>query len=222
MVCTSTSAISAVSYSTDTIATTGHICYPDYGSDYDSFVVKKNSNLPYLHSYEGLDSQVVPSIMNIDIADVQIEYETVKDIKVNPDERDDKGNYQVTKRVIKKPVKVIVVFKNGNTQHALCHKDDKFDLEIGISICIMKELLHRLNVVNPTKAYNDLIKTGVKVYNEKQKFIQELQKQEEAKKIKEASKQRRRQRKAAKKKEREIEIFAEAIRRSRISEDTNK
>ena len=221
MACITTSSTpssqATISYTTSTSPV-----YDTYDTCVASSYISYNYDRDVSQTLDAKTIKSIPTIISAEIADVQIEYETVKDIIVNSNERDDKGNYKVEKKITKKPVKVIVVFKNGDIQHAVCHKDDEFDFEIGISICIMKELLHFLGVKNPTKTYNDLIKIGVAVYNEKQKFIQELQKQEEAKKIREASKQRRRQRKAAKKKEREIEILAEAIRRSRISENTNK
>ena len=154
--------------------------------------------------------------MPYDIKDVKIEYEKDKTVKVDPNQKDENGNYKTKTTYFTYPYKVIVYFEDGTQTEAVCDKEDKFDLEIGISICLTKKLLRdRWEVNNATKTYNRLIKNGVKKVKEN-KEAERLEKEaKEAKKIREAAKQRRRIRKAEKKKEREIEILAEAIRRSR-------
>ena len=154
-----------------------------------------------------------------DIADVEVEYKTEYIVNVDPTQRDNKGNYKAEKKTIKKPYKTIVRFKNGDTQFALCDSSDEFNLEVGISICLCKQLLgtREYKHEDGTKLYNQLIRSGIKAYKRRVKEEEEMKAEEEAKRIKEASKQRRRIRKAEKKKEKEIEILAEAIRRARYS-----
>ena len=151
----------------------------------------------------------------IKIKTVNVEYE--KRTFVDKDKRDENGNYAVTKKEV--PVATIVTFENGSIQTAYCDKNDEFNLEAGISICITRELMKRLyGISGMTNAYNKLIRQGTKVYKNSCKYKDYLEKKkveaeaiEKNRKIKE---QKRRERRAAKKKEREIEILAEAIRRA--------
>lgn len=153
------------------------------------------------------------------IKDVKIEYKTIKHVNVNNKERDENGNYKVTTTYLDMPEKVIVTFKDGSVYEAVCDKDDTFNIEVGISICLTKKLLADIvssdSNINPTKVYNDIIKGGLKKYKEHIAKEEEAEKKEEMAKIKAAAKQRRRLHKAEKKKEREINILAEAIRRAK-------
>ena len=151
----------------------------------------------------------------IKIKNVVVKYE--KKVSVDKTKRDENGNYVVTKEEV--PVGTIVYFEDGSVQAAYCDKDDKFNLEVGISICVTRELMKRLyGISGETNAYNKLIREGLKTYKNKCKRFKELEKEkakaeaiEKNRKIKE---QKRREKRAAKKKEREIEILAEAIRRA--------
>ena len=149
------------------------------------------------------------------IKTVDVEYE--KRAFVDKDKRDENGNYVVIKEEV--PVATIVTFENGSIQTAYCDKNDEFNLEAGISICITRELMKRLyGISGMTNAYNKLIRQGTKVYKNSCKHKDYLEKKkaeaeaiEKNRKIKE---QKRREKRAVKKKEREIEILAEAIRRA--------
>ena len=151
----------------------------------------------------------------IKIKNVVVKYE--KKVSVDKTKRDENGNYVVTKEEV--PVGTIVYFEDGSVQAAYCDKDDKFNLEVGISICVTRELMKRLyGISGETNAYNKLIREGLKTYKNKCKRFKELEKEkakaeaiEKNRKIKE---QKRREKRAAKKKEREIEILAEAIKRA--------
>ena len=151
----------------------------------------------------------------IKIKNVVVKYE--KKVSVDKTKRNENGNYVVTKEEI--PVGTIVYFEDGSVQAAYCDKDDKFNLEVGISICVTRELMKRLyGISGETNAYNKLIREGLKTYKNKCKRFKELEKEkakaeaiEKNRKIKE---QKRREKRAAKKKEREIEILAEAIKRA--------
>lgn len=151
----------------------------------------------------------------IKITDVDVKYE--KKVFVDETKRDGNGNYLVTKKEV--PVATIVYFENGSVQTAYCDENDEFNLEVGISICVTRELMKRLyGISGETNVYNKVIRQGMKAYKTHCKF-KELTKKyytekeaiEKNKKIKE---QKRREKRAAKKKEREIEILAEAIKRA--------
>ena len=151
----------------------------------------------------------------ITIKDVDVKYE--KKVFVDETKRDENGNYSVIKKEV--PVATIVYFENGSVQTAYCDEGDEFNLEVGISICVTRELMKRLyDISGETNVYNKVIRQGMKAYKnhckfEKayKKYIAEKEVIEKNKKIKE---QKRREKRAAKKKEREIEILAEAIKRA--------
>ena len=189
---------------TDTIYPTIDCSYPlyGYGSNYEGYTKfefnnkKKEDNM-------------------IKIKNVSVKYE--KRAFVDKDKRDENGNYTATKKEV--PVATIVVFENGSIQTAYCDENDEFNLEVGISICVTRELMKRLyGISGETNDYNKLIRQGMKVYKNNCKFRDTLEKKkaeaeaiEKNRKIKE---QKRREKRAAKKKEREIEILAEAIKRA--------
>ena len=189
---------------TDTIYPTIDCSYPlyGYGSNYEGYTKfefnnkKKEDNM-------------------IKIKNVSVKYE--KRAFVDKDKRDENGNYTAIKKEV--PVATIVVFENGSIQTAYCDENDEFNLEVGISICVTRELMKRLyGISGETNDYNKLIRQGMKVYKKHCKLQDTLEKKkaeaeaiEKNRKIKE---QKRREKRAAKKKEREIEILAEAIRRA--------
>lgn len=156
----------------------------------------------------------------IKIVNVEVEYE--EKVLVDETKRDKNGNYAVTKKEV--PVATIVTFENGSTQVAVCDDNDEFNLEVGISICVTRELMDRLYGSSNGAGYNKIIRNGMKIYNHNCKLAEKAKKwfaeQEAIKENKKIKEQKRREKRAAKKKEREIEILAEAIRRANA--DSNK
>ena len=74
----------------------------------------------------------------IKITDVDVKYE--KKVFVDETKRDENGNYSVIKKEV--PVATIVYFENGSVQTAYCDEGDEFNLEVGISICVTRELMN--------------------------------------------------------------------------------
>lgn len=151
----------------------------------------------------------------IKIENVSVKYETKT--FVDKTRRDENGNYVVTKKEM--PIATIVLFENGSTQTAYCDENDDFNLEIGISICVTRELMKRLyGIKDDTSAYNKIIRHGMKTYKNHCKAIEKTKKlvaeQEAIERNRKIKEQKRREKRAAKRKEREIEILAEAIRRA--------
>ena len=148
------------------------------------------------------------------IIDVKIGYE--KRAVVDKTKRDANGNYLAHKEEF--PVTTIVTFENKRTQTAYCDKDDTFNLETGITICVAKELMQRLYGENKDNNLNKIIRSGLHLYKKLDKLAQKVSKQleedERIEKNRKAKEQKRRLKRAEKKKEREIEILAEAIRRA--------
>lgn len=151
----------------------------------------------------------------IKITDVDVKYE--KKVFVDETKRDENGNYSVIKKEV--PVATIVYFENGSVQTAYCDEGDEFNLEVGISICVTRELMKRLyGISGETNVYNKVIRQGMKAYKTHCKFKEAAKKyyaeKEAIEKNKKIKEQKRREKRAAKKKEREIEILAEAIKRA--------
>lgn len=103
---------------------------------------------------------------------------------------------------------VEVTFYGGDKQKAVCDEKDTFDLETAISICITKHLL------GGTKAYNDAVKCGMKVYKDKQKKIAEEEKLKKLIANKRAKRLAKKQKQAEKKREEAITIQTEAYIRA--------
>ena len=173
-----------------------------YGSNYEGYI-----------KFELNDKKKEDNM--IKITDVDVKYE--KKVFVDDMKRDENGNYSVIKKEV--PVATIVYFENGSVQTAYCDENDEFNLEVGISICVTRELMKRLyGISGETNVYNKVIRQGMKAYKTHckfkeltKKYIAEAKAIEKNRKIKE---QKRREKRAAKNKEREIEILAEAIKRA--------
>lgn len=107
---------------------------------------------------------------------------------------------------------VEVVFENGSKEKAVCRKPNVFSLEMAVSICISKKIM------GGSGAYNNAVKHGLKVYNDKLKKEQTDKEEKERIKKKYAKKSEYKKRKAAEKesaeKERQIEIQKEAYIRA--------
>lgn len=61
---------------------------------------------------------------------------------------------------------VVVKFSDGESEKAVLSKEDTFNLEQGISICITKKLLS-MKCPNGNNLYNKIIKRAVNVYKDK-------------------------------------------------------
>ena len=123
------------------------------------------------------------------------------------------------------PNKVVeVVFDDGTKQKSVCMEPDVFSLETAISVCISKQIL------GGTGKYNNAVRKGVKVYNDKVKKeaeeraeaerIEKKKRKEESKRLARMAKKKAEQ--MEEEKERQIEIQKEAyIRALRYMKDKN-
>lgn len=107
---------------------------------------------------------------------------------------------------------VEVTFEDETKEKAVCLEPDTFDLERAISICLAKK------VMGGSSAYNNAVKKGLKVYDNKlnREIAEKTEKERiERKRAKlKAYKQRRKERKIAEENERQIEIQKEAYIRA--------
>lgn len=107
------------------------------------------------------------------------------------------------------PNKVVeVTFEDGSKEKSVCREPDVFSLESAISICISKKIM------GGSSAYNNAVKRGVKVYENKLKKEAADKAEQERIEKRRAKKQAYNERRAAKReqaeKERQIEIQREA------------
>lgn len=115
----------------------------------------------------------------------------------------------------------ILTFADGTKEKAVLDKQDIFNLEQGISICLTKKLLSQLTFGNGNKTYNKLIKSTTKKYFAKLDAIEEKKKAEEQKKKKYAKIAAKKAKRKEKQKEARINEQAEAYRRALQSISTS-
>ena len=117
-----------------------------------------------------------------------------------------------------KDVGVKIEFNDGTFTKSVIAGDDKFDLEMGISICITKKMLDMHTNGNGSSVYNKLVDYAVKVMKQNQIAGEQYEKDRaEKKRIYEnkcRKKKRRREKREAQLREREIEIQKEAYLRA--------
>lgn len=124
-----------------------------------------------------------------------------------------KTNVTITNVKIVVPNKVVeVTFSDGTKEKAVCHEEDIFSLETAIGVCFAKK------AIGGSSKYNNAIRKGLKVYENKLKQ-EELEEQErerlEKKRIKHEVKRRMKtEEKQKKMKEEAIEIQKEAYIRA--------
>ena len=111
------------------------------------------------------------------------------------------------------PNKVVeVTFTDGTKEKAVCREPDVFSLETAIAICISKK------VMGGSSAYNNAVKRGVKVYEDKLKEAEKAKAEEERIAKKRAKRLEYKKNKEAKRKaqerEEKIEIQKEAYKRA--------
>lgn len=108
---------------------------------------------------------------------------------------------------------VIVTFEDRTTEKAVCNKNDVFDFERAIEICVLKKML------GGTKAYNDLIKNAMKDI----KYVDDMRKwkveREELEKRREAKIAKRKAKRKAQRKQQRIDDMSEAFLKAMLDYD---
>ena len=108
---------------------------------------------------------------------------------------------------------VKVTFDDGSFTKSVCQENDIFDLDVGITICLIKKMLDT-GKGNGTKIYNNIIRDAHKLINDKEneKIEKQMEKEKEKKKARKA--QMNKQAKKMKAKEEAIDIQKQAIIRA--------
>lgn len=105
---------------------------------------------------------------------------------------------------------VIVTFADGTSTKAVCDKDDAFNLDVGIGICITKRLMSR-DEKTGNSMFNKAIRDAHKVMKRNEELAQAKKELEEEEKRIEAKIQRKKERRAAKRRQKRVEELADAI-----------
>ena len=101
---------------------------------------------------------------------------------------------------------VIVTFIDGTQTKAVCDKDDTFNLEVGIGICITKRLMSD-DEQTGNSMFNKAIKDALKVMKRNEQLEQARKEfEEEEKRIK-----RKKEKRAEKRRQKKIQMMADAI-----------
>lgn len=105
---------------------------------------------------------------------------------------------------------VIVTFIDGTQTKAVCDKDDTFNLEVGIGICITKRLMSD-DEQTGNSMFNKTIKNALKVMKRNEQLEKTRKEiEEEEKRIADKIK-RKKEKRAEKRRQKKIQMMAEAI-----------
>ena len=109
---------------------------------------------------------------------------------------------------------VVMIFADGTRTKAVLSKKDRWDLETGISICIMKKILGKITNCDGNAIYNKLVSYGLKSLKKSDKRAGKIASEKAKQKAAEKAKADKIEKKKAARREEQIEIQAEAYRRA--------
>ena len=105
---------------------------------------------------------------------------------------------------------IIVTFIDGTQTKAVCDKDDTFNLEVGIGICITKRLMSD-DEQTGNSMFNKTIKNALKVMKRNEQLEKTRKEiEEEEKRIADKIK-RKKEKRAEKRRQKKIQMMADAI-----------
>lgn len=120
----------------------------------------------------------------------------------------------ITDIQVKNKRAIIVYFADGDHTKAVLSKNDTFNLEQGISICLMKKILADATECDGNNIYNKVVNYGLKMYSRKQKEAAKAKEDAEKAKAEANAKIARQKAKKDAKREEQINTQAEAFRRA--------
>lgn len=119
---------------------------------------------------------------------------------------------------------VKVTFDDGSFTKSVCQENDIFDLDVGITVCLMKKMLDD-GKGNGTRIYNDIIRNAHKLINDKENEKIEKQMEKEKQKKKAHKAMMKRQAKKMKAKEEAIDTqklaFIRALQETGMIKDAD-
>lgn len=135
----------------------------------------------------------------------------IKDYKVIPNEENPRG--------------LVMYFMDGTSERVVTRGEDKFDLDVGIQMCLFKKMLSDATNGNGSSVMNKLVLHAKKVKKNNERFLDKTAAEEAERKRVRANMIAKKQRRAARRKNEQIEMMAESYRKAMASEsksDANK
>ena len=105
---------------------------------------------------------------------------------------------------------IIVTFIDGTQTKAVCDKDDTFNLEVGIGICITKRLMSS-DEQTGNSMFNKTIKNALKVMKRNEQLEKTRKEAEEEEKRIADKIKRKKEKRAEQRRQKKIQMMAEAI-----------
>lgn len=115
----------------------------------------------------------------------------------------DMKNFRIKDYKIYEDRAVIVEFEDGTQEKAVCNEDDKFDLEYGVQLCVLKHIFG-------ADEYKSMIKTAMNQIKRINKEKENKKKEEELIARKKAKAARRKARRLERKRKERVEEMKEA------------
>lgn len=124
----------------------------------------------------------------------------IKDWKVIPSENNPRG--------------IVMYFMDGTSERVVTHGGDKFDLDVGIQMCLFKKMLSDKTYGNGSSVMNKLVLHAKKVKMNNERFLEKNAAEEAERKRVRANLIEKKQRRAARRKKEQVEMMAEAYRKA--------
>lgn len=132
----------------------------------------------------------------------------IKDWKVIPSENNPRG--------------IVMYFMDGTSERVVTHGGDKFDLDVGIQMCLFKKMLSDKTDGNGSSVMNKLVLHAKKVKKNNERFLEKTAAEEAERKRVRANLIAKKQRRAARRKKEQVEMMAEAYRKATGSTSENE
>lgn len=124
----------------------------------------------------------------------------IKDWKVVPNEENPRG--------------IVMYFMDGTSERVVTRGEDKFDLDVGIQMCLFKKMISERTNENGSSVMNKLVLHAKKVKKNNERFLEKTAAEEAERKRVRANLIEKKQRRAARRKKEQIEMMAEAYRKA--------
>lgn len=124
----------------------------------------------------------------------------IKDYKVIPNEENPRG--------------LVMYFMDGTSERVVTRGEDKFDLDVGIQMCLFKKMISERTNGNGSSVMNKLVLHAKKVKKNNERFLEKAAAEEAERKRVRANLIAKKQRRAARRKKEQVEMMAEAYRKA--------
>lgn len=151
--------------------------------------------------YDGYEFiYVICEDINESVYPAHLSMSQIKDWKVFPNEENPRG--------------IVMYFMDGTSERVVTRGEDKFDLDVGIQMCLFKKILSDTTNGNGSSVMNKLVLHAKKVKKNNERFLKKTAAEEVERKRVRANLIAKKQRRAARRKNEQIEMMAEAYRKA--------